>query len=552
MPETDSLAIFRFRFQALLSDSYFPGNQREPLREQTLGQMLEEATASAPDTTALVEGSPDPARRRRWTYTELLDESRRMATRLLRDFTPGEQVAIWAHNVPEWEIVQFACAFAGLTLVTVNPAYGRAELSYALSRSRSAGVIAVATFRDRDMLAEIDAVRPELPELRVVHEIDTLHAEALTVEPDPAAFPEVKPTDPAIMQYTSGTTGFAKAAVLSHRGLVNNGYLLAERMGANQGCVWLSPMPMFHVGGCEVAALGAIGLGGTHVLMTWDARLALELIETERATVMGAVPTMLLAMREHPDFATRDLASVQTILSGGTPVAPSVVTMVESDFDARFVMIFGQTETSGVICESKPDDTVADKSETVGQPLPHTDVKVADLTTGKPRPCDEVGEIMVRGFGNMIEYFGQPDETAATIEPDGWLHTGDLGTMDDRGYLKVTGRLKDMVIRGGENLFPREIEDALLRHPDVADAAVIGVPDARYGEELCAYVRAAGETTPPTTALAEFLGEHLAHHKVPRHWRFIDALPLTPSGKIQKFVLRDLFAAEPSPDTVQA
>jgi fatty-acyl-CoA synthase len=520
--------------------AYWPADRSVDIVDMTVGRLLLDAADDAPDTVALVEGVADPAGRRRWTLAELAGDALGAARELLDRYRPGERLAIWAPSVPEWEIVQFGAALAGLVVVTVNPALTAGELAYILGHSRASGVAYVPSYRDVDLAARLDEVRQKLPDLR-----DTIDLSAWTPErldhSRRGALPPVAAGDAAMVQYTSGTTGQPKGAVLSHRGLTNNARLFARRFGIPAGSVWINPLPMFHVGGCEFVAMGALWGRCTHVMTAFEPGLALQLIEQERGAFFPGVPTMLRAMLEHPDFAGRDLSSLRFVMSGGTTIDPELVRLVEASFGASFGAVYGQTEVSGVICQSHPTDTVEQKSETAGRPLEQTEVRIADPDTGETLGCDRVGEICVRGFGVMLGYFEAPDATAEALGDDGWLRTGDLGTMSADGYVQVTGRLKDMIIRGGENIYPREIEDRLQEHPDVADVAVVGVPDERFGEQVAAFVRPAPGAEPSAAALHHFLRDLIAPHKMPRLWFSVDTFPLTPSGKIQKFVLRDGF-----------
>jgi fatty-acyl-CoA synthase len=528
--------------EARLARSLLEADTSVPLRDITVGALLEEAAADAPDAVALVAGHPDPAHRERWTYAELLDGARRIARTLAGRYAPGERLAIWAPNIPEWEFVQFGAALAGLTVVTVNPALTAAELSYVLSQSRAAGIVVAAEHRGvalPDVLAE---VQPRLPELRAVHPIER-DGELWTGARAGAALPAVSPEAPAMIMYTSGTTGRPNGAVLAHRSLANNARFFARRLGMERGSVWINPMPMFHAAGCSFSGMGAMWCRATHVLTTFVPELVLDLLDSERGSFLPSVPTMLIALMEHPRFAGSNLEALQAIAAGSTTIDPELVRRVEAGYGARFTVIFGQTEASGQITQSCSEDSIADRTDRVGRPLEHLSVRVADPETAAVLPCGEVGELQVRGYSVMQGYFDKPAETAATLGGDGWLRTGDLGFMDDRGFVQVVGRLKDMVIRGGENVYPREIEDLLLERSDVGEVAVLGVPDDYYGEEIVAVVRAAPGQVPDATALAEFVGRRLSRHKIPKQWFMAEQLPTTPSGKIQKFRLRDAYEA---------
>ena len=354
----------------------------------------------------------------------------------------------------------------------------------------------------------------------------------------------MRPDDIAQIQYTSGTTGFPKGAELHHRGLTNNARFYAERIGLRPGEVYVNPMPMFHTAGCGMGVLGAVQSLAVHVpVLAFDPALVLELIEAERAAVFGGVPTMMIAMLGHPDIERRDLSSLRVAVSGGSPVPAELVRQVEERLGVRFSIVFGTTECSPLVTQVRLDDSAQDRAETLGTPLPQTEVKIADVATGGPVPVGQPGELCARGYLVMRGYHDAPEATAAAIDTEGWYHTGDLASLDGRGYLRIEGRIKDMIIRGGENIYPREIEDVLFAHPAVAEAVVIGVPDETWGEVVAAYVRPVpGQPAPSTEELRAYCRERLAPYKTPQHWVFVDAFPMTPSGKIQKYKLREDFA----------
>jgi fatty-acyl-CoA synthase len=524
-----------------LASSYWPKDESQEVAEMTVGDLLRAAVAEAPERTALVAGGPDPATRRRWTYAELLAEAEQVARALLARFAPGERVAVWAPNIPEWVILELGAGLAGLVLVTVNPAYRPAELAYVLRQSGAAGLFYVTEFRGNPMAASLAQVRPDLDQLREVVPFDAW-ADFVASGPAHAGLPVVAPDDPVQIQYTSGTTGFPKGAYLHHRGIVNNARFTAERCEVASGAVWLNPMPLFHTAGCVLGTLGALWTRATQIpVLAFDPGLVLELIETERVDVMCGVPTMLIALLEHPTLSTRDLSSMRMVFSGGSTVPAELVRRIEATLGVRFGIVYGQTEASPIITQTRLDDGADDKTETIGQPQPQQEVKIVEPVTGEIVPPGTIGEICARGYNVMLGYFDMPEATAEAIDADGWLHTGDLATMDDRGYLRIEGRLKDMVIRGGENFYPREIEELLFTHPAVAEVAVLGVPDEKWGEELAAVVRLAPGHRPSDRELRAFVRERLAPQKAPRIWAFLDELPLTPSGKVQKFVLRERF-----------
>ena len=508
-----------------------------------MGDLLREAAREVPDRVALVAGLPGDDPPRQWTYAELLEDAERAARGLLVRVKSGEHVAVWAPNLPEWVVLELAAALAGVVLVTVNPAFRPAELRYVLRQSRAAAIFLVPEFRGNRMAESLEEVRPELEHLRETVLFDDW--DAFLASGDPArVLPDVRPDDVVQIQYTSGTTGFPKGALLRHRGVVNNARLTAQRWEIGGGDVWVNPLPLFHTGGCVLAVLGALNARATQVpVLAFDPKLVLDLVEREGATVLGAVPTMLIALLEQPEFAARDLSSLRVVASGGSSVPADLVRRFERELGVRFGIVFGQTESSPVITQTRLDDSPEDKADTIGQPLPQTEVKIADPATGDPLRVGEVGEICTRGYLVMAGYFDLPEATAEAIDEDGWLHTGDLGSMDERGYLRITGRLKDLIIRGGENIYPREIEDALFEHPAVAEAAVVGLPDAKWGELVAAFVRPSTREPPSEDELRSYLRERLAPHKTPERWIFVDDFPLTASGKVQKFLLRERLLA---------
>ena len=529
---------------ARLASSYWPADRGEPLLDTTVGDLLRAAAAEVPGRLALVEGSPEPAARRAWTYAELLAVAERTARALLTRFAPGERIAVWAPNCPEWMLLQHGVSLAGMVLVTVNPALRARELRYVLEQSQAAGIFFAGAYRGFDMAGAVASLRADLPGLREA--IPFSEWDTFVTSGDPTvALPPVQPDDPAQIQYTSGTTGFPKGAILHHRGVVNASRFVALGSGVQDGGVWVNAMPMFHIGGGTLTELGTIAQRGTYVLLPgFDPALVLDLIEAYRGTIMLAVPTMLLALLEQPGLAARDLSSLQTVMSGAAVVPAALVRRATQTFGCRFTIVFGQTELHGVISQTQLDDTAEDQSQTIGRPLPQVEVKIADPVTGEVMPVGQVGEICARGYQTMLGYFGMPAETAAALDGDGWLRTGDLAAMDGRGYLTITGRLKDMIIRGGENIYPREIEDVLFAHPDVSEVAVVGLADEKWGERVAAVIRPADPAHPPSPeALRDYCRAGLASFKAPAEWFFVAEYPMTASGKIQKFRLQEDIAA---------
>ena len=527
-----------------LTESYTVGPAQPEVRDITIGQLLLETAAACPERVAMITGAADPAARRQWTYAEMYRDALTVARALRRRFEPGERIAVWAPNIPEWVLMEFGCALAGTILVTVNPSFQADEITYLLKQSRSAGIFVMPEFRGNPMLAHVEQVRGECPELRETIRFDEWDAFMASGADDSIELPVVKPTDPVMIQYTSGTTGFPKGALLHHRGLVNNGAHAADRMGAVEGGTLMTYMPLFHTSGCVLCVLAAVSKKATQVVVEqFEPGLVLELIETYRATTMTGVPTMLVAMIEHPDFPTRDLSSVKAVCSGGSTVPAALVQRFEEALGAPFTIVFGQTECSPVASMTRADDSLQDKADTLGGPMPNVEVKVVDPETGATLPVNTLGEYCTRGYHVMHEYFEMEDATASTIDAEGWLHSGDLCAMDERGYCKVEGRLKDMIIRGGENIYPREIEELLFKHPAVGEVAVVGLPDERLGEEVGAFLRAAPGQLIDKDSLFAYLREHLSPQKTPRRWFVVDEYPLTGSGKIQKFVLRQQWEA---------
>ncbi|WP_240798856.1 AMP-binding protein [Streptomyces sp. H23] len=515
------------------------------MREQTVGSLFSEAVEHAASATALVEGVPDPSARRRWTYAELFEESEQAARALLGRFRPGERVAVWANNIPEWIMLEIAAALAGLTLVTVNPALRRDELLHVLGQSEAAGVFLVREYRGNSMEKTLSVLRTDLPLLReavLLEEWASFRSSGSPTE----RLPTVSPSDPAQIQYTSGTTGTPKGALLHHRGITNNAQLSYVRnFDMRPGESFVSPMPLFHTAGCVLTLLATFASRGTYVMPPWfDPALMLELIESERSAVFGGVPTMLHAMLDHPRFDRTDLSSVRYALSGGATIPPSLVRRTEAALGVPMANIYAQTEASPGITMTALEDTPEDRASTIGRPLPGCAVKIVDPRTGDLCERGETGELCTRGYHVMTGYFGMPEQTAEVIDSDGWLHTGDLASMDDRGYLRIDGRVKEMIIRGGENIYPREIEQVLVNHPAVAEVAVVGIPDSVWGEQVGAFIRLADGKVAGERQLFAHVRQRLAPHKAPRMWRFVTEFPLTGSGKIQKHRLREEFMTE--------
>jgi len=511
-------------------------DRSQPVLEQTAGDALRRAAKSWGDRLALREGRATRDARC-WSFSALLTEAERVAFALLEEFAPGEHVAICAANCPEWVFVEFGAALAGLVLVTINPASTAEELTYLLRQSRSRGILVQSVFRGRDLLAVVRAVVLGLPDLRQVIVLEALPALCREM-PMGRPLPDVAAEQLAQIQYTSGTTGFPKGAMLTHRGVTNNARFYAQVIGAGPDDVWINPMPMFHTAGCGLATLGALQTGGQHVIAPdADAARLLALIETYRGTLMLCVPTILVRMLDHPDAGRTNMDSWRACTLGGAPVPPALIQRAQEEFRLRIGIGYGQTEASPYVTHTRLDDPNPEWASTVGRPLPQTEVKIAAPGHEDVLPHGTVGEILVRSYGVMQGYFDNAAATRETLGADGWLRTGDLGSIDAQGYLRIHGRLKDMIIRGGENVFPREIEDVLFTHPGVANVAVVGLPDPMWGEVVAAFIQPRSSCALTPEGLETFCRERLASFKVPRIWHFMQQLPQTASGKVQKFLL---------------
>jgi fatty-acyl-CoA synthase len=527
-------------YDVALTASYFPAQADAEVRDTTIASILKDAAKDRGGATALVEIPLDGSAGRRWTYASLLADAERLARSLAARFAPGERIAVWAPNIPEWTLLEFASAFAGLVLVTVNPAYQAQELHYVLRQSRAAGLFLIKSFRGNP-LAEIAArVCAELPAIRAT--VDMEDADAFFGGAKAAALPSVSPNDAAMIQYTSGTTGVPKGAVLHHRGLTNVARLVMRRLDVTDADRYLNFMPMFHASSCAIALLGAVqARAPLFVARLFEPARMIDAITCEKLTVAMAVPTMMLGLLEAQARNGRDVSSLRLVMAGGAMVPPELVRRVERELGADVSIAYGQTETSAGLTLTRPDDGFEDKTQTAGQPLPQTEICIREAGGDAVVPVGAVGEICARGYCNMIGYNDDDDATAKTIDAEGWLHTGDLGSMDARGYVKVTGRVKDMIIRGGENLFPAEIENVLLEHGAIAEVAVVGVPDDKWGEIAVCFFRPAPGQAPSRAELVAHLRSQLAAPKTPAHFIAVDSFPMTGSGKIQKFALRERF-----------
>jgi fatty-acyl-CoA synthase len=527
-------------YRVELTQSLFPAQADTPYRPTTIAHMLGEQARVLGDALALREILADGAIGREWTYADLLRDCERLGRALASRHEGGARVAIFANNVPEWILMEMAAALAGLTLVTVNPGFSARELRFVLQQSRAEAVYFVPSVRGSPLRPIVEQACADLPAVR--HRIvltdhrDLFQGEAV------GALRSSAPDDIVQIQYTSGTTGFPKGALLHQKGLVQNGFDTVHRWGARAGDSILVIMPLFHTAGCAILVLGGLANGATLLLAPgFDPEMNARVIERERPTFLLGVPTMIVGLIDEAAKSGRALSSLRSVMSGGAMVAPELVSAARRAFGAPIQIIYGQTETSPGITLAWPDDDDADLSGTIGQPLPHMDVAILGTTDGSVCPLGVQGEICCRGYNVMAGYNDDPEATTAAICPEGWLHTGDLGTMDARGYLKITGRVKDMIIRGGENLFPAEIENAMLEHDAILEAAVVGVPDDKWGELVACFMRGRDGERPQAATLKAFIRERLAPQKTPAFWVWVDQWPLTGSGKIQKFALREAF-----------
>jgi fatty-acyl-CoA synthase len=523
--------------------SYRPAQTTEPLRESTVGSTLREAAAAAPQAIGLVARSATTAEFLRWSFTDVLDEAARAARALLGRFEPGERVAVWAPNVAESYFLQLGAALAGLTLVPVPLALRQRDLGHLLRQSGAAGLFLVPEFRGVPMTAILDDVRPGLPSLRetvLLTEWTGFLASGNRREP----LPPVDPRAPAQILYTSGSTGLPKGAVLHHLGITNSARFVAGRMGVGPGDVWLNFMPLSYVAGSAIGTMAALSAGATQVLCDFEPSLALSLVQSERCSALIAGATMYLMLLQSPALASTDMSSLRTVAAGGSTIPAELAGRVEQVTGARMTVIYGLTEACGIALSTRFDDDPADRTATIGTALPHVGVKVAAPEPGDALAVGGQGELCLRGYQVMDGYLDLPEATAAAIDSGGWLHTGDLAIMDERGYVRITGRLKEIINRGGRKIAPGEIEALLQSHPAISMAAVVGVPDERWGEEIAAFVKLLPGASAGEEELAGWCRAHLAPYKTPRHWAFVDELPLTSAGKVRKFMLREWFARE--------
>jgi fatty-acyl-CoA synthase len=552
-----------------IKDSYSRGPTDTPLIEKTLGAFFDEIAARFPEHEALVSCHQNI----RYSYSQLQCETNRLASSFLSlGLEPGDRVAIWANNSAEWLITQLATAKIGLILVNLNPAYRASELEYALNKAGCKALITLSTFKTTDYLELIRSLAPEidsatpgtldaakLPFLRAVIQLSEeqipgfLRFSDLIAAGDPAdesvrkIGATLKNTDPINIQFTSGTTGSPKGAALTHRGILNNGFFLGEAIKLTSYDRLCIPVPLFHCFGMVVGNLAALTHGTTIVYPndSFDPVTVLQAVQNERCTALHGVPTMFITELDHPRFQEFDLSTLRTGIMAGTACPIEVMKRVERDMHMHEVTIaYGMTETSPASYQSTVDTPIEKRVSTIGKVHPHLEAKIINPESGAIVPTRTVGELCVRGYSLMQGYWDDPEKTAQTIDANGWIHSGDLAAMDEEGYVSITGRIKDMVIRGGENISPREIEEFLYRHPAIQDAQVIGVSDRKYGEELCVWIVPRADATISEDDIRAFCDGQIARYKIPRYIRFVDGFPMTLSGKVQKFKMREVMEEE--------
>ncbi|ARE33450.1 AMP-binding protein [Rhodococcus qingshengii] len=530
--------------------SYTSGVWDGPMLGDTIGDNLDRTVAAHGDRDALI----DHASGRRWTYREFAEQVNGLAVGLLsRGVGKGDRVGIWAPNCPEWTFTQYATAKVGAILVNINPAYRSHELQYVLEQAGISTLVSAASFKTSDYASMIETVRPQCPDLTSVLLLgspewdavlaDGLAAQASDPAPLAAAQAALSADDAINIQYTSGTTGFPKGATLSHHNILNNGYFVGELCHYSEVDRVCIPVPFYHCFGMVMGNLACTSHGAAMVIPgpAFDPRASLEAVQAEKCTSLYGVPTMFIAELALPDFDSFDLSSLRTGIMAGSPCPVEVMKQVIDRMGMSEVSIcYGMTETSPVSLQTRSDDSIEQRTETVGRVGPHLEIKIVDPATGLTVPRGEPGELCTRGYSVMLGYWENPEKTAEAIDAARWMHTGDIGVMDEAGYVAITGRIKDMVIRGGENVYPREIEEFLYTHPDILDAQVIGVPDAKYGEELMVWVQMReGADDLDADSVRAFCTGKLAHYKIPRYVHVVDEFPMTVTGKVRKIAMRE-------------
>ncbi|HEY4827693.1 MAG TPA: AMP-binding protein [Solirubrobacteraceae bacterium] len=524
--------------------SYAQGVCPEPLLGETISDNLDRTIARVPDAEALVSYRQGA----RYTYAQFGDAVDRLAGGLLAaGLRPGDRVGVWSPNRAEWALIQYATAKAGVILVNINPAYRTTELEYALGQSGCRWIFATQQLKDSDFVDMVAHVRPQLPALERAIFFDTPDWEEVASGAGytgdlRAVADELDFDDPINIQYTSGTTGFPKGATLTHHNILNNGYFVGLLLGYSERDKVCIPVPLYHCFGMVLGNLAATSHGACMVYPaeTFEPGATLEACAEERCTSLYGVPTMFIAELAHERFPEFDLGSLRTGIMAGSPCPIEVMKRVSAEMGIDEMSIaFGMTETSPVTTQVRRDDTLENRCGTVGEASPHVEIKVIDPTSGRTVARGEPGEFCARGYVVMQGYWNDPERTADSIDAHRWMHTGDLATMDDEGYVRIVGRIKDMVIRGGENVYPREIEEFLYTHPGIADVQVIGVPDERYGEELMAWVIPRAGAGVTEEAIREYCKGQIARYKIPRYVKLVDSFPMTVTGKVQKFKMRE-------------
>ena len=537
--------------------------------EFTVGGLLDHIAAKYPRNDALIYHE----RNLRYTWQQFNERCRQVAKGLLKmGVKKGDNLSIWAYNVPEWVTLQFATAKIGAVLVTVNTSYKSAELEYILNQSDSTTLFMVRSFKDTDYVATVNEVVPALataspgklettglPFLKNVVFIGSetpagmINFEDIVKLGESVSDAELAAVEATLdchevinMQYTSGTTGFPKGVMLTHFNVINNGFNIGECMKFTENDRLCIPVPFFHCFGCVLGVMACVTHGAAMIpVEIFDPLKVLQTVEKEKCTALHGVPTMFIAELEHPEFSKFDLSSLRTGIMAGSNCPIEVMKKVISQMNATDITIaYGQTESSPVITQTRTDDAIELRVSTVGRALPDVEVKIVDIETGETLPPGKQGELCTRGYLVMKGYYKMPDETARAIDSEQWLHTGDLAIMDENGYCKITGRIKNMIIRGGENIYPREIEEFLYTHPKVSDIQVYGVPDRKYGEQVMAAIILKKGVEMTEDEVREYCQGKIANYKIPKYVRFVDAYPMTASGKIQKFKLRDMAIKE--------
>jgi fatty-acyl-CoA synthase len=520
-----------------LEASAWPARTAESLRPSTVGSTLFEAAQARPDGTAFVARGAGGGDFRRWSFDRLVEDAEGTARALLGRFEPGERVAVWAPNVAEFFLLQLGAGLAGLTLVPIPLALRQRDLGHLLGQSGATGLFLVPEYRGVAMAEILEEVRPQLPQMREVVNL-TDWPGFLASSAGSSALPSVDPRSAAQVQYTSGSTGLPKGALLHHQGITNSARFLGARMGVTGEDVWLNFMPLSYVAGSAIGAMVALAAGATQVLCDFEPAAVLGLIEGERCSALIGGATMYLMLLEQLAASAADCSSLRTMAAGGSTISPALAGRAETALGARMSVIYGLTEVCGIAVSTSIDDPDPERTTTIGTPLAHVEAKVADTADGRVLATGELGELCLRGYQVMHGYLDLPEATAEALDGDGWLHTGDLATMDADGHLRVTGRLKETINRGGRKIAPGEIEAVLHAHPAVGLAAAVGIPDERWGEEIAAFVKLRPGASADEVELADWCRSQLAPFKTPRRWVFVDELPLTSAGKVRKFLLR--------------